>query len=93
MASLTNMKSHLTELENQKIKLEADIRNANQRLRMSLLGFGAGVILLRLSLWLGIAVIAIAGILAIFYFVKQTSIHDKLENLESEIHKLEISMV
>jgi cell division protein FtsB len=59
---------------------------------MSLWGLGIGVILLRLSLWLGFSVIAIAGGIAVFYFVKQTSYHDKLENLESEIHKLEISM-
>jgi hypothetical protein len=34
----------------------------------------------------------IAGIMAIFFFTRQTSFHDKLESLETEIHKLEISM-
>lgn len=92
MASLANIKSHLAELEDQKSKLEVEFRKANQRLKISLGGLGIGVLLLRLSLWVGISVIVIAGIAAIVYAVKQASFHDKLESLETEIHKLEISM-
>ena len=92
MASLANMKTQLTELENQKSRLEAEIQQANQRLRMALWGIAIGAVFFRLSLWLSISVMVIAGIIAIFYFVKQTNFHDKLEALESEIHKLEISM-
>ena len=93
MASLVNMKSHLAELEDQKSRLEVEFQKANRLLKMTLLGIGIGVLLLRLSLWLGISVIIIAGIAAIIYAVKQASFHDKLETLETEIHKLEISMV
>lgn len=92
MASMANMKLQLAELENQKSKLEAEIQKANQRLKMGLWVLAIGAVLFRLSLWLSVSVMLIAGIVAIFYFVKQTSFHDKLETLESEIHKLEISM-
>ena len=93
MASLANMKTQLTELENQKSRLEAEIQQANQRLRMALWGVAIGAVFFRLSLWLSISVMVIAGIVAIFYFIKQTTFHDQLESLETEIHKLEISMV
>jgi hypothetical protein len=93
MVSLANMKSQLAELETQKNKLEAEIQKANQRLRMALWGIAIGALFFRLSLWLSISIMLIAGIVAIFYFSKQTSFHDKLESLETEIHRLEISMV
>lgn len=92
MASLANIKSHLAELENQKNKIEAEFQQANRRLKMSLMGLGIGLILLRLSWWAGVAVVAIAIIAAIVFSVRQVSFHDKLETLETEIHKLEISM-
>jgi peptidoglycan hydrolase CwlO-like protein len=91
MATLAEMKSHLNELEDQKQKLEAAILKAGQRLKMSLWGIGIGIILLPLY-WSGIPILVIAGIMAIFYSLKQTNSSDKLESLESEIHKLEISM-
>jgi hypothetical protein len=93
MVSLANIKSQLTELETQKGKLEADIQKANQRLRMALWGIAVGALFFRLSLWLSISIMLIAGVVAIFYFSKQTGFHDKLQTLETEIHKLEISMV
>ena len=91
MATLAEMKSHLNELEDQKQKLEAAILKAGQRLKMSLWGIGIGIILLPLY-WSGIPILVIAGIMAIFYSLKQTNSRDKLESLKSEIHKLEISM-
>jgi len=91
MATLAEMKSHLNELEDQKQKLEAAILKAGQRLKMSLWGIGIGIILLPLY-WSGIPILVIAGIMAIFYSLKQTNSSDKLESLKSEIHKLEISM-
>jgi hypothetical protein len=91
MATLTEMKSQLTKLESKKNKLEEDIQKANQRFKMSLWGIGIGVILLPVY-WSGVPVLVIAGIMAIFYSLKQTNSRDKLESLESEIHKLEISM-
>jgi hypothetical protein len=91
MVSLADMKSHLTELENQKSKLETEIQKAGKRLKMSLWGIGIGILLLPLY-WSGVPILVIAGIMAIFYSVKQTNSRDKLESLESEIHKLEISM-
>lgn len=91
MVSLADMKSQLGELENQKIKLKEEIKKANQRFKLSLWGIGIGVILLPLY-WSGIPVILVAGIVAIYYSVKKASFEDKLEGLETEIHKLEISM-
>jgi hypothetical protein len=40
----------------------------------------------------GIPVLLVAGGMAIYYSAKKTNYEDKLETLESEIHKLEISM-
>ena len=91
MVSLAEMKSHLDELENQKRKFEDAKSKAGQRLKMSLWGILAGVILLPVY-WSGVPVLLIAGIMALVFYVKQSSYQDKLENLESEIHKLEISM-
>lgn len=91
MVSLAEMKSHLDELENQKQKLEEAKLKAGQRLKMSLWGVGVGVILLPVY-WSGVPVLLIAGIMALVFYIKQSSYQDKLENLESEIHKLEISM-
>ena len=91
MVSLADMKSHLAELENQKSNLEREIQRAGKRLKWSLWGVGIGIVLLPLY-WSGVPVLVIAGIIAIFYSVKQTNSQDKLESLKSEIHKLEISM-
>jgi len=91
MTSLADIKSHLAELEVQKQRLNTAIQQAKKRLKWSLWGVGVGIILLPLY-WSGAPVILIAGAIAIFYSVKQTSYQDKLDNLETEIHKLEISM-
>jgi hypothetical protein len=91
MVSLAEMKSHLDELENQKRKFEEAKLKAGQRLKMSLWGILAGVILLPVY-WSGVPVLLIAGIMALVFYIKQSSYQDKLENLETEIHKLEISM-
>lgn len=93
MASLANMKSQLIELENRKDKLEEEIQKAGKRLKLSLWGLGIGILLLPLALYIGVPILVIAVFVAIFYSIKVSSIHDKLETLESEIHKLEISMV
>jgi tetrahydromethanopterin S-methyltransferase subunit G len=91
MASLAEMKSHLDELENQKQKLEEAKLKAGQRLKMSLWGIVIGVVLLPVY-WSGVPVLLIAGIMALVFYIKQSSCQDKLETLETEIHKLEISM-
>ena len=91
MVSLAEMKSHLDELENQKQKLEDAKLKAGRRLKMSLWGIVVGVILLPVY-WSGVPVLLIAGIMTLVFYIKQSSCQDKLENLESEIHKLEISM-
>jgi len=92
MVSLANMKSHLTELENEKSKLETEIQKAKQRLTWSVWGIAIGVLLLPLAIFAGIPVLLIAGIMAVYYSIKKSSFEDKLETLETEIHKLEISM-
>ena len=92
MVSPANMKSRLVELENQKSEFETEIQNANQRLKWSVVGIAIGVLLLPLALYVGIPVVLIAGFMTVFYSVKKSSFEDKLEALESEIHKLEISL-
>jgi hypothetical protein len=92
MVSPANMKSRLVELENQKSEFETEIQNANQRLKWSVVGIAIGVLLLPLALYVGIPVVLIAGFMTVFYSVKKSSFEDKLETLESEIHKLEISL-
>ena len=91
MNSLAEMKSQLNELESQKQKLNTAILEAKKRLKMSLWGIGIGIVLLPLY-WSGIPVLLIAGTTALFYAGKQAGYRDKLETLEAEIHKLEISM-
>ena len=85
------MKSHLEELEDQKNKLEEEIQKANRRFKLSLWGIGIGILLLPLY-WSGVPIFVIAGIMAIVYSIRKAGCQDKLENLETEIHKLEISM-
>jgi hypothetical protein len=92
MVSLAEMKTQLGELEEQKLKLKEEIRKTDQSLKVSLGGIGIGVLLLLLSPLAGVIVILAAGAIAVFYAVKKSSDQDKLETLESEIHKLEISM-
>jgi hypothetical protein len=89
--SLAEMKSHLNELEDQKKKLEDAIETASQRYKMSLWGILIGVVLLPLY-WSGVPVLLIAGVAALYYSAKRSSAEDKLGALETEIHKLEISM-
>jgi hypothetical protein len=92
MVSLAEMKTHLSELEDQKLKLKEEIRKANQSLKVSLGGIGIGVLLLLLFPLAGILLMLVAGLIAVFYAIKKSSFQDKLETLENEIHKLEISM-
>jgi hypothetical protein len=92
MESLGEKKSHLEELESQKFRLEEQVREVNRRLKMSLIGTGVGILLVPLFWLVGVPVIVVAGITALVYFGQQTRFKDKLESLETEIHKLEISM-
>jgi hypothetical protein len=92
MVSLADMKARLVVLENQKSEFEIEIQKANQRLKWSVWGIAIGVLLLPLAIFAGIPVLLIAGILAVYYSIKKSSLGDKLESLETEIHKLEISM-
>jgi len=91
MTSLAEMKTHLVELENQKEKLNAAIQKTNQRFKMSLWGLGFGILLIPVY-WSGVPILLIAGLTALFYSGKRAGYQDKLESIETEIHKLEISM-
>ena len=92
MVSLADMKAHLVALENQKSEFEMEIQKANQRLKWSVWGIAIGVLLLPLVIFAGIPVLLIAGIMVVYFSIKKSSLEDKLETLETEIHKLEISM-
>jgi len=91
MSTQAEMKSRLDELEKQKSQLEDMIEMAGQRFKWGLWGIGIGVILIPLY-GLGIPVLLISGAAALYYSIKRSSSQDKLGDLESEIHKLEISM-
>ena len=92
MTSLSEMKTHLGELEDQKEKLNDAISKANQRFKISLWGIGLGILLLPLY-WSGVPVLLIAGITALFYSGKRAGYQDKLESVKTEIHELETCMV
>jgi hypothetical protein len=85
------MKTHLDELENQKRQFEVAIEKAGQRFKWCLLGVGIGVILIPLY-GVGIPVLLGSGAGVIYYTIKRSRSQDRLGDLETEIHKLEISM-
>ena len=91
MSSLAEMKSQLSKLEDRKMMLEAELEKTGKRFKISLWGIGIGIVLLPLY-WSGLPVLVIAGIMALVYSIKKSQFQDKLESLETEIHKLEISM-
>ena len=91
MSTQAEMKSRLDELEKQKNQLEDAIEAESQRFKWSLWGIGIGVVLIPLY-WLGIPILLISGLAAIYYSAKRSNSQDKLGDLETEIHKLEISM-
>jgi len=91
MSTQAELKSQLDELEKQKKQLEDTIETASQRFKWGLWGIGIGVILIPLY-WLGIPVLLISGATVLYYSIKRSSSQDKLGDLETEIHKLEISM-
>ncbi|MFL7871470.1 MAG: hypothetical protein AB8I58_21760 [Anaerolineales bacterium] len=91
MATPAEMKTHLEQLEDQKRELEDAIEKANKRYKISLWGIGIGIVLLPLY-WSGIPVLLVAGAAALFYSARRSVSQDKLGALETEIHKLEISM-
>ena len=91
MSTQTEMKSRLDELEKHKRQLENAIETTSHRFKWGLWGIGIGVILIPLY-GLGIPVLLVSGAAALYYSIKRSSNQDKLSDLESEIHKLEISM-
>lgn len=91
MSSLAEMKSQLSKLEDQKMMLAAELVKTEKRIKISLWGIGIGIVLLPLY-WSGLPVLVIAGFMAIYYSIKKSQFQDRLESLETEIHKLEISM-
>ena len=91
MSTQAELKSHLDELEKQKKRLEDAIETASQRFKWGLWGIGIGVILIPLY-WLGIPVLSVSGATVLYYSIKRSSSQDKLGDVETEIHKLEISM-
>lgn len=92
MVSPADIKSQLVKLEDEKNKLQEESRKASLRFKLSLGGIVLGILLLPLAFLAGVPVLLVAGFLAIFYSVKKSTFDDKLENVESEIHSLEISM-
>lgn len=91
MTSLAEMKTQLDELEGQKQELNLALQKAKRLFQMSLWGMGIGVIMLPFY-WSGVPVLLIAGIMALVYTGKQSRSQEKLDNLEEQIHHLEISM-
>ena len=91
MSTQAELKSHLDELEKQKKQLEDAIEMANQRFKWGLWGIAIGMILIPLY-WLGIPVLLISGATVLYYSIKRSSSQDKLGDVETEIHRLEISM-
>jgi len=91
MSTQAEMKLRLDELEKQKSQLDDAIELAGQRFKWGLWGIGIGVILIPLY-GIGIPVLLVSGAAALYYSIKRSSSQDKLGDIETEIHKLEISM-
>lgn len=91
MSTQAEMKSHLDELEMQKKQLLDTVEMAGQRFKWGLWGIVIGIILIPLY-GVGIPVLIVAGVAVLYYSIKRSSSQDKLDDLETEIHKLEISM-
>jgi len=91
MSTQAEMKLRLDELEKQKSQLDDAIELASQRFKWGLWGIGIGVILIPLY-GIGIPVLLVSGAAALYYSIKRSSSQDKLGDIETEIHKLEISM-
>jgi hypothetical protein len=85
------MKTHLDELEKQKRQFADTIEKAGQRFKWCLWGIGIGVILIPLY-GVGIPVLLGSGAGTIYYAIKRSRSQDRLGDLETEIHNLEISM-
>ena len=91
MSTQAEMKSHLDELEIRKKQLVDIIEKASQRFKWGLWGIGIGVILIPLY-GVGIPVLVVSIATVLYYSIRRSSSLDKLGDLETEIHKLEISM-
>ena len=91
MSTQAEMKLRLDELEVQKKQFEDTIEKASQRFKWGLWGIGIGAILIPLY-GAGVPVLLLSIATVLYYSIKRSSSQDKLGDLETEIHKLEISM-
>ncbi|MBI2759064.1 MAG: hypothetical protein HYX49_10350 [Chloroflexi bacterium] len=92
MNSLAQMKVQLIELENRKKKLETEIQNSTKRYKMGLWAVFIGIFLTPLY-GLGFLPLLAGGFAALLYNGRRARFKDELQNLDAEIHKLNISMV
>jgi hypothetical protein len=92
MNSVAKMKSQLTELEEQRTKLGIEMGTTGNRFKLALAGTLVGAVL---SVLYGLGfILLIAGVVtALIYGVQQAKNRDKMEEIESEIHKLSAWMV
>jgi|GEM_PF-6787928 len=91
MTSLAKMKAELVELEAQKKRLKIDIVRKDKRFKLCLWLAGGGVALLPLY-GSGIIMILAGGIMAMIVSEQRTRLKDRLEEVDTQITKLELSM-
>lgn len=91
MNTLAKMKAELEQLEAQKKKLKVDIFEWGKRFKLCLWLMGGGVALLPLY-GSGVVMILAGGAMAIIVNEKRARLQDKLNEVETQITRLEISM-
>jgi len=91
MNSLADMKIKIVELEDQKKKLETEISKADKQYKFGLWAVLVGVFLIPLY-GIGFIPVIVGGFMALVNIAKRAKCRDELENLESQIHKLNLSM-
>ena len=91
MNSLADKKILIVVLEGQKSKLETGINKASQQYKLGLWGVLIGIFLIPIY-GIGVVPLIAGGLVALINANKRAKYRDELENLESQIYKLNSSM-
>ena len=91
MNSLADKKILIVVLEGQKSKLETEINKASQQYKLGLWGVLIGIFLIPIY-GIGVVPLIAGGLVALINANKRAKYRDELENLESQIYKLNSSM-
>ncbi len=91
MNSLADKKIQVVVLEGQKNKLATEINKASRQYKLGLWGVFIGIFLIPIY-GIGVVLLIAGGLVALINANKRAKYRDELENLESQIYKLNSSM-